>query len=455
MNLEQLWQSALSEIELHVSRPNFITWFSNTQLIEKQEGMVIIGLPNNFSKEWIENRYCKVVLGALRNLDETTKSVKFVVSTSNQISPLLKKNQKKAVVMNDFGQLSFNELKIDPETNLNPRYTFNSYIVGKSNELAFAAAQAITQDIGQKYNPFFLYGGVGLGKTHLIEGIGNEIKALYKNKVKVKYVSSEKFTNDVIWAIRNKRMETIKEKYRLIDVLIVDDIQFIAGKPATEEEFFHTFNALYEANKQIIITSDKAPKFIPTLEERLRSRFEGGMIADIGYPDYELRCAIIKTKSQERDVELSDEIVGVVANKIQKSVRELEGVLNKILFYKTQKGEDITVKLVERIVDETIQRPTRNINPNQIIKTVAEFYEIAPIDLINRSRKREVAESRQVAMYLLRDMLNLSYPHIGKKMGKRDHTTAIYAFEKIAQEINRNHNLNQKILALRELINKE
>lgn len=452
MNLEQAWQAALAEIELQVSRPNFVTWFAQSKLIDKNDGVALVGLPNNFAKEWIENRYQKIILGVLRNLDETTKKVDFVVSSA--IRPQTVKQEPARLHGDDPGQLSFSELKIDPETNLNPRYTLNSFVVGKSNELAFAAAQAIVQSPGHTYNPFFIYGGVGLGKTHLIQGMGNEIKALYKNAVKVRYVSSEKFTNDVIWAIKNKRMETIKEKYRFIDVLIIDDIQFIAEKPATIEEFFHTFNALYESNKQIIISSDRPPKFIPTLEDRLRSRFEGGVLADIGYPDYELRCAIIKTKVEEKGVVVSDEIVTVIANKIQRSIREIEGVLNKILFYQTKRGEPVNLKTAEHIIEEVSEKPAKNISANHIIKTVAGFYEISALDLINRSRKKEIAESRQIAMYLLRDMLGLSYPYIGRKLGRRDHTTAMYACVKIGEEMTRNQTLGHKILAIRDLINK-
>ena len=236
MDLDKFWQSALAEIELQISRPNFVTWFRNTRLIEKQDGNALIALPNNFSKEWIENRYYKTILKALRNLDESTKKIDFVVIPQNQSNKtkndLIKKHQE------ENSQLSFSEFKVDPETNLNQRYNLNSFIVGKSNELAFAATQSIVQEVGTKYNPLFIYGGVGLGKTHLIQATGNAIKNLYRGKVRVKYVSSEKFTNDVIWAIRNKRMETIKEKYRLVDVLMIDDIQFIGGKTATEEEFF-------------------------------------------------------------------------------------------------------------------------------------------------------------------------------------------------------------------------
>ena len=451
MELEQVWKSALAEIELQISRPNFATWFKQSQLIGKNEGTVLVGLPNNFAKEWIENKYSKIVFGALRGFDETIKRVEFVVQAppNAAVRPL---NRREEGV--DFGQLAFSEFKVDPETNLNPRYTFRSFIVGKSNELAYEATQAAIQEVGRKYNPLFIYGGVGLGKTHLIQAAGNAVQELGQGKVKVKYVSSEKFTNDVIWAIRNKRMETVAEKYRLIDVLIIDDIQFVAGKAATEEEFFHTFNALYERNKQIIISSDRPPKFIPTLEERLRSRFEGGMIADIGYPDFELRVAIIRAKLQEKNSSLSEEVVNLVANKIPKSLRELEGVLNRILFYRVQRGE-MTMKLAEQTINETIQEPSRNINPNYIIKTVAEVSEIPLQDLTNRSRKKEVAECRQIAMYLLRDMLGLSYPYIGRRLGRRDHTTVIYACEKIGREITKNPALNQKIIMIKEIINRQ
>ncbi|MEK7611952.1 MAG: chromosomal replication initiator protein DnaA [Patescibacteria group bacterium] len=454
MNLEQVWQNALAEIELQISRPNFVTWFTHSQLIEKEAGVALVALPNHFSKEWIENRYYNVILGALRNHDDSTKKIEFIVASHNDSAIKKSLAAKKEKKEDSAGQLSFTEFKIDPDTNLNPRYTFETFVVGKSNELAHAAAQAVITEVGSKYNPLFVYGGVGLGKTHLMQAVGNEIKRVYSNKYKVKYVSSEKFTNDVIWAIRNKRMETIKEKYRLVDVLIIDDIQFIAGKPATEEEFFYTFNALYEQNKQIVISSDRPPKFIPTLEDRLSSRFQGGMQVDISFPDYELRSAIVRTKLQEKAVLLGDEVINTIAEKIQKNIRELEGILNKIIFYQSR-GEEITPKFAEKIINESIQEPTKNINPNQILKAVADFYEISPNDLINRSRKKEIAESRQIAMYLLREVLSLSYPFIGNKLGKRDHTTAIYAYEKIAQEMQKNQNLNQKILTIKEMINRE
>lgn len=453
MDLKELWQSALGEIELQISRPNFVTWFKNSQLLDKKEGAALIGFPNNFAKEWVENKYHKIILGALRNIDETTKKVEFIVHNNPNVVPRI--NDSKTKKSTNADQLVFSELKVDAETNLNPRYSLASFVVGSSNEMAYAAAQAIIKEIGRKYNPLFIHGGVGVGKTHLIQAIGNEIKNLYQNKVKVKYVPSEKFTNEVIWAMRNKRMDTIKEKYRLIDILIIDDIQFIGGKTRTEEEFFHTFNALYENNKQIIISSDRPPRFIPTLEERLRSRFEGGMICDIGYPDYELRVAVLKAKLQEKQTNLPQEVTELIANKVKKNLRELEGVLNRIIFYQQTKNQNISSKVADQIISENIQEPMQqNVSAPQVIKAVAEFFEVSPNDLAGRCRKKEVVEPRQIAMYLLRDLLDLSFPYIGEKLGKRDHTTAMYAYEKISQEVNKNQSLNHKILLIKEKLTK-
>ncbi len=450
-SLERLWQAALGEIEIQVSRPNFVTWFKNSRFLQKKGNSACVGLPNNFAKEWIENKYSKVVLGALRTLEQSIMKVEFVVVGSKGAPT----KPRPSATRPEETQMTFPEFKIDPETGLNPRYSFGSFIVGKSNELAYAAATAIVEEIGKKYNPLFIYGGVGLGKTHLTQALGNEIATRYQNKIRVKYAPAEKFTNEVIWAIKNKRMETIKEKYRLIDVLILDDIQFIAGKQATEEEFFHTFNALHESNKQIIITSDRPPKFMPDLTERLRSRFEGGMIVDISYPDYELRYAVLKTKAQERNLMLPDPVFDLLANKIQRTLRELEGILNKIQFHQRVKQVEITPAIIEEILAEILQEPARSINPNVVIKAVADSFEISINEITGASRKRELVGPRQIAMFLLRDMLDLSYPNIGDRMGKRDHTTALYAFEKIAAEINKNQALNQKILTIKELITKE
>lgn len=453
MNLEEIWKSALGEIEVGISKPNFLTWFKNSRLLDKKDGVALVGLPSNFAKEYVQDKYYKTVLGAIRNLDDSTKKIDFIVHNNLEMAAKLSESKSKAAAQNN--QQIFNELKIDPESNLNPKYSLSSFVVGSSNEMAYAAAQAILKDVGKKYNPLFIHGGVGVGKTHLIQAIGNEARNIYQNRIKVKYVPSEKFTNEVIWAMRNKRMETIKEKYRLIDILIIDDIQFIGGKARTEEEFFHTFNALYENNKQIIISSDRPPSYIPTLEDRLRSRFEGGMICDIGLPDYELRVAVLKAKAQEKGVNIPQDVLDLVSNKVKKNLRELEGVLNRIIFYKQAKNQEITVKIAEQIINENIQSPVQqNLNPNQVIKMVAEFFDVPLSDLTGRCRKREIVEPRQIAMYLLRDVLDLSFPFIGEKLGKRDHTTAMYAFEKISQDVNKNQQLNNKVMMLKEKLTK-
>ncbi|MFA6354599.1 MAG: chromosomal replication initiator protein DnaA [Candidatus Paceibacterota bacterium] len=447
MDLNQLWQITLKEMEVQLSRANFATWLKKSDLVDKKDGVFYISLPNNFAKEWIENKYQKNLLGIIRNYDSSARKLEFVV-TSQEPKVLTKKEIEAdfSKFENQIG-LSFN--KVDPETNLNPRYTMDSFIIGPSNELAHAAATAIVNEVGSKYNPFFIYGGVGLGKTHLIQAIGNEIRSIYKNKIRPKYVSSEKFTSDVVWAIRNKRMEDIKRKYRDVDVLIIDDIQFIGGKDKTEEEFFHTFNALYENNKQIIISSDRPPQSIPTLQERLRSRFEGGLTADIGYPEYEMRVAIINNRLREVNKELDPTVIDLVAKSIKRNIRELEGVLNKIVFYQDRRGVKIERKVAEEIINKSTKNFSRRISDDQIIKSVADFYNIQIEDLITRSRKKETVEPRQVVMYLLRDILGFSYPYIGEKFG-RDHTTVIHSFEKINQEINKNSPLNQKILSIKD-----
>lgn len=449
MDLRNDWETALAEIELQISRPNFATWLKNSRLTDKKDGTAIVALPNNFAKEWVKTKYHKLILAALRNLDNETKNIQYTVQ------PSLTKEQKNPVdAKNIENQNTIPEFRLDPETNLNPRYTFESFVVGASNELACAAAYAVIKEVGTKYNPLFIYGGVGLGKTHLIQAVGNEIKKAHKNKLKIKYVTSEKFTNEVVWGIRNKRMDDIKQKYRDVDVLIIDDIQFIGGKEKTEEEFFHTFNVLYENNKQIIISSDRPPRSIPTLEERLRSRFTSGMIADVGFPDYETRLAILKTKLSEQNRELDEEILNLIAKKIQRNVRELEGILNKIIFHLDQKKTGITPAFVEKIIEDDFNQPSKNLTISDVLKAVADYFGVPFNDFVGRSRKKEIVEPRQIAMYLLREELKLSYPHIGEKLGNRDHTTAIHAYEKISQGIIKNPSLNQKILSIKDVMYK-
>jgi chromosomal replication initiator protein len=379
------------------------------------------------------------------------KKIEFVIGNEN--TPIRKFVPEPVVVAQSSEDQIELDFQTDPETGLNPRYRLSSYVVGPSNELAFAAAEAIIESVGKKYNPFFVYGGVGLGKTHLIQAIGNEVLAKYQGRVKPRYISSEQFARDVVWGIKNKRMEDIKKKYRETDVLIIDDIQFIGGKDKMEEEFFHTFNALYENNKQIIISSDKPPHAIPILQERLRSRFEGGFIADIAYPEFEVRVAIIRSKLLDANHQLPDEVVNLIARKLKKNIRELEGVLKKIMFIQDKRQVEITAEVAEEVIEKLTQNMMKRVEDGQILKAVAEFFNVTIEDLISHSRRKEVVEPRQIAMYLLRDISELSYPYIGDKMG-RDHTTAIHSYEKINNEINRSPALNQKILTIKEIIYK-
>ena len=453
MENDELWSAVLSEVEIQVSRPNYLTWLKNSRLAKiEASGIAFVALPNHFAKEWVEAKYNKMILGLMRQHNEDVRKIEYVVEGTLTKAEKTKTSGVKAVP--DKKQQIFQEMKVDPESNLNPRYTLSSYVVGSSNELVYSAASAVIDNIGTKYTPFFIYGGVGLGKTHLIQAIGNEIKIRHNNKIKVKYVTSEKFTNDVVWAIRNRRMEDIKTAYRQIDVLIIDDIQFIGGKEKTEEEFFHTFNALYETNKQIIISSDRSPKSLPILEERLRSRFEGGMIADIGYPEYETRVAIIKTKLQERGAQLPEPIINMIAEKAQRNIREIEGILTKVLFQQGSSHKEIDLSSAEKIVSEATQKSTANINPAHIINAVATFFQMSPNDIVGRARNKELIEPRQISVYLLRQMLNMSYPYIASKIGNRDHTTAIYSYKKISESITKDQNLNQKIASIKESLSK-
>lgn len=448
MNSKNLWQAALGEIELSISRANFITWFKNTEITSQKDGVVIISTPNGFTKEWLENKYNKLILKALRNISPEAKDVQFIIG-AKLIKKEIVKQKKETAKISTEDQLGFEEFNIDKETNLNPKYNFNNFIIGSFNELAQAAGQAVIKSLGTTYNPLFIYGGVGLGKTHLLQAIGNEVVKKHPSK-KIKYLSSEKYTSELVDAISKKGMESFKDKYRKIDLLIIDDIHFIAGKEKTQEEFFHTFNALYQQNKQIIISSDRPPKAIATLEDRLRSRFGGGMIADITPPDTETRIAILKSKAKEKGLDVSNKVLEYIANNIQNNIRELEGALNKVMATCQITNTPPTLEKTTKIISTLISNSKKITNFKNIIKVVAEFYDINTNDLINRSRKKEVAHPRQVAMFLIREELNSSYPFIGEKLGGRDHTTAMYACDKINKIIEKNDSFREEINLIKE-----
>ena len=454
MTNQELWQITLSEIELSISKANFITWFKNTSLASNKNGQVTISVPNAFTKEWLENKYNKIILKALKNIINNIKEINYIISQPKiQKSKQLRKTTKKETrIIKLKEQLDFQEYKIDEKTSLNPRYDFNSFIVASFNELAYAAAQSVIKNLGKTYNPLFIYGGVGIGKTHLIQALGNEVAKKHKN---ISYVSSEKFSGGLINSISNGSVEKFKDDYRKFDVLIIDDIQFLAGKEKTQEIFFHIFNTLYEKDKQIILSSDRLPKAIPTLEERLRSRFEGGMIADIGQPDFETRLVILKKKAQSLKIELTDEIFNYIALNIQKNIRELEGALNRVIAFIRLNNIIPNQKQLIKILKTIISNPQKRTNYKKIAEVVANFYDISIDDLTNRSRKKEIVKPRQITMYLIREELKGSYPFIGSKLGGRDHTTAIYACEKIGKELQNNNNLEQELNLIKQRIYSE
>lgn len=457
MTNQELWQVTLGEIELSISKANFITWFKSTNIISNKDGKITISVPNGFTKEWLENKYNKIIFKALRNSLGNVKEVTYIISHKDfdqKKKKRIKKAKKKIKTINIKEQLDFQEYKTDEKTNLNPRYNFQSFVVASFNELAHAASQSVIKDLGKTYNPLFLYGGVGIGKTHLIQAIGNEVVKRYKNK-NISYVSSEKFSADLISSISNGIVEKFKSDYRKFDVLIIDDIQFLAGKEKTQEIFFHIFNTLYEKNKQIILSSDRLPKAIPTLEERLRSRFEGGMIADIGQPDFETRLVILKKKAQNLNIELTDEILNYIASNIQKNVRELEGALNRVIAFIRLNNTIPNQKQLVKILKTIISNPQKRTNHKKITEIVANFYDININDLIDRSRKKEIVKPRQIAMFLMREELKSSYPFIGSKLGGRDHTTAIYACEKIERELENDDNLEQELNLIKERLYSE
>ncbi len=454
MDSNELWRAALGEIELQISKANFKTWLQNTSLINKKDGVVTIVVPNSFTKEWLENKYHKFILKSLRNLESDVKEVTYQISQNLTKEDQRDKRRIKEIPEDTKKQLEFQELNIDAETGLNPRYTFGNFIVGSFNELAHASAIAVTQNLGKKYNPLFIYGGTGLGKTHLIQAIGNTVKKDSPGK-KIKYVTTERFASEVVTTLRSgnlrqNSMDEYKRKWLEFDLLIIDDIQFLSGKEKTQEEFFHTFNVLIEAGKQIVFSSDRHPKSIQNLEERIRSRFEGGMVADISYPDLETRIAIIKAKAAEKNFQATDDIFEYIANNIKKNVRELEGALNRLIASSNQSRKELILNDVKKILDSILNTPKKATTFKNIIKSVAEFYDISEKELIDRSRKKEIVKPRQITMFLLREELKSSFPFIGTKMGGRDHTTAIHACEKIRREIESDQNLSSEINSIRE-----
>jgi len=446
MNNEELWQTVLAQIQFSIPRATFATWFKNTKISNKDKGRVVVAVENSFSKEWLNNKYSSLILKILRDVDEDIKGIEFFVESEKE--PQKKTAKKERVPVN---QLPFQELVIDQKTNLNPRYTFESLVIGRFNEMAHAAAWAISENPGAVYNPLFLYGGVGLGKTHLLEATGNRIAELSPEK-RVKYIPCERFVSQIVEAIKNREVEAFKQRMKDIDVVIMDDVQFFTGKEKSQEEFFHIFNLLHQSQKQIILSSDRSPKAIPGLTERLRSRFEGGMLVDIGTPDLETKIAILKSKCEEQGINMSQEIIEYIATNVKNNVRELEGALNKVSLFNKMSNKALSVDSVKKQLKSIIDTPKKATNFKQIVQAIANFYDLREKDLLLTTRKKEIVKPRQIAMYLLREELNESYPSIGRRFGGKDHTTAIYAYLKINKEMENNDTLMSEVNLIKQRI---
>ena len=449
-NFEKLWKDALFEIEPNVSKANFSTWFKDTSISKYDNGVVLIDVPNDFVRERLSTKYYKFIISSLRNLNPTIRHFECLIVSKPRKTEFIDKKQIIKNSQSNEEQLGFQDFNIDTEANLNPKYTFDSFVVAPFNEVAHSASVAVSKSLGNLYNPLFIYGGVGLGKTHLLQSIGNEIR---KNKpsAKVHYLTSEKFANDYVLAIQNKNISLFKEKYRKYNLLIVDDIQFFSDKLKIQEEFFHVFNALYDGNNQIIFSSDKPPQYIVGLEDRLKSRFEGGMMIDISQPSLEERMAILRVKMQQKSYLISDEIIDFIARNIKENIRELEGALNSVIGQSKIRGKILDLKEVEDVLKRKI-KPIKIVTVDHVIKIIAMYYNIEEKSLSEKTRRQEIVKPRQIAMYLLRNDLNTSYPYIGRRLGQKDHTTAINAYKKITNDIKNNKSLEQEVISIREMI---
>jgi chromosomal replication initiator protein len=436
MNAERAWQAVLGQLQVDIPKATFDTWVRDTALIAYEDGSFIVGVQNTYARDWLDSRLKKTITNILTGVMNRTVEVRFAVwqETGTDEPVPLASNPREVSTTGP------------PSAILNPHYTFENFVVGGSNRLAHAASLAVTDRPAQAYNPLFLYGGVGLGKTHMLHAIGNACAA---RDLQILYVSSEEFTNDLINAIRTRTTPAFREKYRHIDVLLIDDIQFIAGKESTQEEFFHTFNTLHGQNKQLVISSDRPPKALVTLEERLRSRFEWGLTADIQPPDLETRLAILRAKAEQRGRLVPDEILNAVAHAIQANIRELEGALTRILAYGDLLGLPLTVDLVDSALGDMLPKQ-RNLAPEGIVQSVAEAFGLPLERILGRDRSREVALPRQIAMYLLREETGISLPQIGEILGGRDHTTVMYGCDKVADLLERDERLRRQVTQIRE-----
>ncbi|HEY4503564.1 MAG TPA: chromosomal replication initiator protein DnaA [Candidatus Paceibacterota bacterium] len=443
----QLWENALVEIELAVSEANFSTWFKGSFILKQEEGTIYLGVPNSFTRDWLYKKFHPVILRTLRKMNEQVRSLEYVITKDAEKK---KAEEKKKALPAPTTSMPLQDFYINKEDNLNPRYIFENFVVGPFNELANAASRTVVKNPGTSYNPLFIYGNTGHGKTHLIQAIGNHIKQDHPQK-KVFYLTSERFGSEYFSALQGNKAQQFKEKYRKYDVIIMDDVQFFSGKDKFQEEFFYLFNTFHESNRQLVFSCDKHPNFIPGLEDRIKSRFNAGMIIELPAPDHESRIAILKAKSLANNVMLENNILEFLASNIESNVRELEGVINTLVCQTQLKGRPLSLIEIKNLVKNST-KPKKNISIKDVIKLVSDFYNINEESVYDKTRKKEVVKPRQVIMYLLREDLNVSFPSIGDKMGGRDHTTVIHSYEKVREEIKTDSILMEEISQIRSML---
>ena len=449
-DIHNLWETVLAEIELAVSKANFTTWFKNTYAVKEEDGVFFVGVPNEFIKDWLATKFSREVLKSIRNHKESVRSVEFIIAKKpNKPVPV----QQQTLEQEKKESEGLQELPLDhmvpKKNNLNPKYTFETFIIGPFNEIAYSASQAVIKKPGS-FNPLFIYGSTGIGKTHLIQASGNALIEKFPG-LNIYYTSSEKFLMDYVQALQSNRINQFKEKYRTYDALIMDDIQFFSGKDKVQEELFHLFNILHEKNKQIIFSSDKHPNYIIGLEDRLKSRFSAGMIIDIARPEYESRIAILQAKLKQNNFVLSEESLDYIASHVEGNIRELEGIINTLIMQIELRKRELNIQEIKLLIKNNI-KPKKNISLEDIVKVVAHFYNLEEVSMYEKNRRKEIVEARQVAMYILREDYNISFPHIGKKLGGRDHTTVMHSYEKITRELTEDPNLIHDIEQIRAML---
>ena len=440
MRLEEIWQNTLGELEVSLSKANFRTWFKDTELTSYKNRTAIVSVPSTFVKTWLDKKYCSIIVKALRKYLDDIKNIEFLI------------NNKKP----DSGRLLFsvnesqnNNSSATPKQNLNPSYIFETFVIGGSNRLAYATSQAVAENPGLEHNPLFIYGGVGLGKTHLLHAIGNTIKKK-KPEAKILYVSCEHFANEYINAIKTKKMDEFKRKYRQVDIFLIDDIQFLSKKEGTQEEFFHTFNSLHQTNRQIVMTSDRVPKAIPDLEERISSRLAWGMIVDISQPDFETRMAILEVKADEMKQEIDADVLEYIARYITKNIRELEGALTKVVTDAKVLEIDITIESAKQSLKDLISNKNDNETPEKLIEIISDYFGISKDELLSRKRSQNIVTPRQISMYIMREKMDMSFPKIGAALGGKDHTTVMHGVSLITKQISENIELQKNIEEIKQ-----